>query len=176
MCKCVLYYCHRLSTQLQLTNLVRDQVLHPYKVCCVCSLFHLFTVPKTVAVLLVCVPFQYLISVTVRLVAYTIITCFKSCVESGSPAISAARGTMSVPTYKVISLQHFLSVAVESLVLCLEFGSDICAPFGGHLPLRESFVVFSAPTESTGILSYRGAEKSLARPARKQANVSVRMA
>ena len=96
--------------------------------------------------------------------------------ESGSPAISAARGTVSVPSYKVISLQHFLRVAVESLVLCLEFGSDFCAPFGGHLPLVGSFVVFSSPTESTGIISYRGADKSLARPGKKQANVSVRMA
>jgi hypothetical protein len=57
--------------------LFRDQVLHPYKVYCVCSLFHFFTVLKTVAVLLVCASFQYLISVTAMLAAYTIITFFK---------------------------------------------------------------------------------------------------
>jgi len=51
--------------------------------------------------------------------------------ESGSPTISAPRGTESVPSYKVASLQHFLSVVVESLVLCLGFGSDFCSPFGG---------------------------------------------
>jgi len=95
--------------------------------------------------------------------------------ESGSPTISAARRTVSVPSYTVIFLQHFLRVAFESLVLCLQFGSYFCAPFGGHLPLLGSFVVFSAPAESTGILTYRGADKSLARPGRKQ-DVSVRMA
>jgi hypothetical protein len=55
--------------------------------------------------------------------------------ESGSPAISATRGTLSVPSYSVISLQHFLSVAVKSLVLCMLFGSDFCAPFGGSVTL-----------------------------------------
>jgi hypothetical protein len=73
--------------------------------------------------------------------------------ESGSPAISAARATESVPSYSVISLQHFLSVAVESLVHCMLFGSDFCAPFESHLPLLGSFVVFSVPTEGTGIIS-----------------------
>ena len=73
--------------------------------------------------------------------------------ESGSPAISAARETDSVPSYKVTSQQHFLSEAFESLVHCLELGSDFCAPFGGRLPLLGSFVVFSVPTESTGIIS-----------------------
>ena len=56
--------------------------------------------------------------------------------------------------------------------------TDALADLNGHVRFAERWNIVSArvPSHFKRSLPYRGADKSLARPGRKQANVSVRMA
>jgi hypothetical protein len=98
VCKCVLYYCHRVTTQLQLTNIsYRTTSSHPDDLCCV-TVWAYVTASKAVS-------FGSPNSTlnTLRIFGIKNVVTHTLPVSPHSPAASSSLPTLSIPVYPTAS-------------------------------------------------------------------------